>query len=144
MDCLVIGGGIAGGATAWWLSRLGREVTLLEQFEREATIRGAVVHWARDADEHNRIVHGILSERGITRLVKSKSMLTEECHLNPELERAGIEVVDTDLGERIVQLAQEPPSHIVLPAVHMKREQRRHREMVEAIRQHGPPPGYIS
>jgi len=55
--------------------------------------------------------------------VKSKSMLTEECHLNPYLEEHGIEVVDTDLGERIVQLAQEPPSHIVLPCIHKKKEE---------------------
>jgi L-lactate dehydrogenase complex protein LldF len=95
----------------------------LETFERNATARGIRVHWARDADEHNRIVHGILAERGVTRLVKSKSMLTEECHLNPYLEARGIEVVDTDLGERIVQLAGEPPSHIVLPAIHKKKEE---------------------
>lgn len=95
----------------------------LEQFEREATARGIQVHWARDAGEHNAIVHRILSERGVTRLVKSKSMLTEECHLNPYLEARGIEVVDTDLGERIVQLAGEPPSHIVLPAIHKKKEE---------------------
>jgi L-lactate dehydrogenase complex protein LldF len=95
----------------------------LEAFEREATARGAKVHWARDADEHNRIVHGILEGHGVTRLVKSKSMLTEECHLNPYLEARGIEVVDTDLGERIVQLAHEPPSHIVLPAIHKKKEE---------------------
>jgi L-lactate dehydrogenase complex protein LldF len=95
----------------------------LEQFEREATARGIQVHWARDADEHNAVVHRILSERGVTRLVKSKSMLTEECHLNPYLEARGIEVVDTDLGERIVQLAHEPPSHIVLPAIHKKKEE---------------------
>ena len=95
----------------------------LEQFEREATARGAVVHWARDAREHNAIVHGILAGRGVTRLVKSKSMLTEECGLNPYLEARGIEVTDTDLGERIVQLAEEPPSHIVLPAIHKKKEE---------------------
>ena len=95
----------------------GRLADYLEQFEREATRRGIRIHWARDADEHNATVHRILSERGVTRLVKSKSMLTEECHLNPYLEAHGIEVTDTDLGERIVQLAKEPPSHIVLPVV---------------------------
>jgi L-lactate dehydrogenase complex protein LldF len=95
---------------------------LLEQFEANATRLGATVHWARDAAEHNEIVHGILARHGVKRLVKSKSMLTEECHLNPYLERHGIEVVDTDLGERIVQLAGEPPSHIVLPAIHKKKE----------------------
>lgn len=90
----------------------------LEQFERNAIARGVKVHWARHAEEHNQIVLKILQEHGVKKLVKSKSMLTEECHLNPYLERHGIEVVDSDLGERIVQLAGEPPSHIVLPAIH--------------------------
>jgi len=91
------------------------------EFESHATRAGAVVHWARDAEEHNAIVARLLSERGVTRVVKSKSMLTEECGLNPHLERRGIEVVDTDLGERIVQLRDEPPSHIVMPAIHLRR-----------------------
>jgi len=95
----------------------------LEEFERNATRLGAVVHWARDGEEHNRVVHGILAERGVKLVVKSKSMLTEECGLNPYLEARGIEVVDTDLGERIVQLNHQPPSHIVMPAIHMKREE---------------------
>jgi len=93
----------------------------LAQFEAAATSRGARVHWARDADEHNQIVHGLLAERGMTRLVKSKSMLTEECGLNPFLTARGVAVIDTDLGERIVQLRHEPPSHIVFPAIHLKR-----------------------
>jgi L-lactate dehydrogenase complex protein LldF len=84
---------------------------------------GAVVHWAADGDEHNEIVGKLLAEHGARRVVKSKSMLTEECHLNPFLERQGIEVVDTDLGERIVQLREETPSHIVLPAIHIKKEE---------------------
>jgi L-lactate dehydrogenase complex protein LldF len=96
---------------------------LLEEFERNAIARGAQVHWARDAAEHNRIVLEILQQHRVRRVVKSKSMLTEECHLNPYLEREGIEVVDTDLGEWIVQLRREPPSHIVLPAIHTKREE---------------------
>ncbi len=100
------------------LSRLDE---YLEQFEREATARGITVHWARDAAEHNAIVHDILAARGARRVVKSKSMLTEECGLNPYLEARGIEVVDTDLGERIVQLRGEPPSHIVMPAIHLKK-----------------------
>jgi len=95
----------------------------LEEFEHNATRHGAVVHWARDAEEHNRIVHGLLAERGVKLVVKSKSMLTEECGLNPYLEARGIEVADTDLGERIVQLNHQPPSHIVIPAIHMKREE---------------------
>jgi L-lactate dehydrogenase complex protein LldF len=96
---------------------------LLEQFERNAHRQGAVVHWARDAAEHNEIVLSLLQRHGARRVVKSKSMLTEECHLNPYLERHGIEVVDTDLGEWIVQLREEPPSHIVMPAIHTKREE---------------------
>lgn len=95
----------------------------LEQFERQATRLGARVHWAKDAAEHNAIVLGILQQHGVKKVVKSKSMLTEECHLNPFLERHGLEVVDTDLGERIVQMANEPPSHIVLPCIHWKREE---------------------
>jgi L-lactate dehydrogenase complex protein LldF len=96
---------------------------LLEQFERQAVLRGAIVHWARDAAEHNEIVLSLLQRHGVKKLVKSKSMLTEECHLNPYLERHGIEVTDTDLGEWIVQLRREPPSHIVMPAIHTKREE---------------------
>lgn len=95
----------------------------LEEFERNATRMGAVVHWARDAEEHNRIVLQILQEHGAKKIVKSKSMLTEECHLNPYLERNGIQVVDTDLGEWIVQLRNEPPSHIVMPAIHIKKQE---------------------
>jgi L-lactate dehydrogenase complex protein LldF len=102
---------------------LSRLAEYLEEFERNARKNGIQVHWARDGEEHNAIVHGILARHGATRMVKSKSMLTEECHLNPYLEARGIEVVDTDLGERIVQLAKEPPSHIVVPAIHRKREE---------------------
>jgi len=93
----------------------------LEEFEKNATAKGIQVHWARDAKEHNEIVHKLLKAKNVKKLVKSKSMLTEECHLNPYLEQRGIEVIDTDLGERIVQLRNEPPSHIVLPAIHLKK-----------------------
>ncbi len=95
----------------------------LLQFEERAVRRGIQVHWARDAAEHNQIVLGILQRHGARQVVKSKSMLTEECQLNPYLERHGIQVVDTDLGERIVQLRKEPPSHIVLPAIHIRKEE---------------------
>ena len=78
--------------------------TLLEGFERNATANGAIVHWAKDAEEHNRIVLDILRKHHVQRLVKSKSMLTEECHMNPFLMEQGIDVVETDLGERILQL----------------------------------------
>ncbi|TKI06350.1 lactate utilization protein B [Martelella alba] len=90
----------------------------LEMFERNALDNGVQVHWAADADAHNRIVHGILAEHGVTTLVKSKSMLTEECDMRPYLAERGIEVIETDLGERIQQLDDEMPSHIVVPAVH--------------------------
>lgn len=101
---------------------MSRMADYLEEFERKATALGAKVHWAKDAAEHNEIVLSILKANNVKKLVKSKSMLTEECHLNPYLERHGVEVVDSDLGERIVQLAKEPPSHIVLPAIHKKKE----------------------
>lgn len=92
----------------------------LEQFERVAQANGLHVHWARDAAEHNAIVHQLLVDARATRLVKSKSMLTEECQLNGFLEARGITVIDTDLGERIVQLRAEAPSHIVMPAIHLQ------------------------
>lgn len=96
---------------------------LLVQFAENAQKLGVQVHWAKDASEHNEIVLSILQKHQVKRLVKSKSMLTEECHLNPFLERHDIEVIDTDLGERIVQLREETPSHIVLPAIHIKKEE---------------------
>ena len=102
---------------------LSRLADYLEEFETRAIANGAVVHWAADAAEHNQIVLGLLAERGVTRVVKSKSMLTEECGLNPFLEGHGIEVTDTDLGERIVQLRDEKPSHIIFPAIHLKKEE---------------------
>lgn len=95
----------------------------LAEFEKNATALGATVHWAADADEHNEIVLKILRKHETRRIVKSKSMLTEECGLNHCLEANGIDVVDTDLGERIVQLREETPSHIVLPAIHIKKEE---------------------
>lgn len=95
----------------------------LEQFEANAIKNGIQVHWAKDAKEHNEIVHAILEKHQVKRLVKSKSMLTEECHLNEFLSEKGIQVIDTDLGERIIQLREEPPSHIVMPAIHLKKEE---------------------
>jgi L-lactate dehydrogenase complex protein LldF len=93
----------------------------LEEFERNAKANGAYVHWAVDAAEHNRIVHDLLHERGARTLVKSKSMLTDECEMREYLEKRGVDVIETDLGERIQQLDNEPPSHIVVPAVHKLR-----------------------
>jgi L-lactate dehydrogenase complex protein LldF len=102
---------------------MSRLADYLEEFERNATKLGATVHWARTPAEHNQIIMDIIQKHGAKKVVKSKSMLTEECHLNPFLERNQIEVVDTDLGEWIVQLRNEPPSHIVMPAIHIKREE---------------------
>lgn len=94
----------------------------LEQFEQHATKHGVHVHWAKDAHEYNAIVLDILQNHHVKKVVKSKSMLTEECHLNENLERNGIEVVETDLGERILQMMKLAPSHIVMPALHVHRE----------------------
>lgn len=116
---------------------LSRLAEYLEEFESRAAANGIQVHWAADGEEHNRIVHGILARHGVRKLVKSKSMLTEECHLNQHLEEHGIEVIDTDLGERIVQLQRKPPSHIVMPAIHLKRA-----EVGEVFHEHlGTPRG---
>src|SRR5271157_4901738 len=93
----------------------------LEQFEANATKLGTHVHWARDAAEHNATVYEILRSRGVKSLIKSKSMLQEECGMTPYLEQRGIEVTESDLGERIQQLSNEPPSHIVVPAIHKLR-----------------------
>jgi L-lactate dehydrogenase complex protein LldF len=95
----------------------------LVAFEKNAQQNGVQVHWASTPEEHNEIVHSIIQRRGVKSVVKSKSMLTEECHLNEYLSKQGVEVIDTDLGERIVQLADEPPSHIVLPCIHWKKEE---------------------
>ncbi len=94
----------------------------LLQFEKQAIANGVKVHWAADAAEHNQIIYSIIKEQAISRIVKSKSMLTEECGLNEFLHQEGIDTVDTDLGERIVQFRDEPPSHIVLPAIHLKKQ----------------------
>ncbi len=102
------------------LSRLDH---YLEIFEKNARKHGVHVHWASTAEKHNEIILDILKRNTIRHVVKSKSMLTEECRLNPYLESNGIEIIDTDLGERIIQLRGETPSHIVLPAIHLKKEE---------------------
>lgn len=98
-------------------------VELLTEFEKNAIANGAVVHWAKDAQEYREIVYQLLSERNVKNFVKSKSMLSEECELDDYLIERGIDTVETDLGECILQLMKLPPSHIVLPAIHIKREQ---------------------
>ncbi len=102
---------------------LDRLDVYLEEFERNATARGAEVHWAETHEDVNRIVCELARRHGVRKAVKSKSMVTEECALNDALEAAGIEVLETDLGEYILQLAKEPPSHIVAPVVHKTRDE---------------------
>jgi L-lactate dehydrogenase complex protein LldF len=95
---------------------------LLEQLEQNLTANGCVVHWARDAAEANEIVREIADEHNVQQVAKSKSMTTEEIGLNEALEHADIEVVETDLGEYIIQLAGEPPSHLTAPVIHKRVE----------------------
>lgn len=95
----------------------------LLQFEQNLQANGVHVHWAATPEEHNTIVYEILKQKGIDAMVKSKSMLTEECHLNEFLEERGIGVVNSDLGEYIQQIDNEPPSHVVLPCIHKKKEE---------------------
>ena len=90
----------------------------LETFERNARANGSIVHWARDDAEARAIVLKIAQENRVQRIIKSKSMLSEEIDLNRALERAGLDVLETDLGEYIVQLAHDHPSHIIAPVVH--------------------------
>jgi len=90
----------------------------VEQFIGVAEKNGVVVHLAAEAEEHNSIVHKLMSERGMTTLIKSKSMLTDECAMRDYLEPRGVTVMETDLGEYIQQLDHQDPSHMVVPAVH--------------------------
>ncbi len=90
----------------------------LAQLEARLSGLGGVVHWASDAADACRIITEVARSRGVRRVVKSKSMTTEEIHLNPALEAAGLKVVETDLGEYVLQLAGEAPSHIIAPIVH--------------------------
>jgi L-lactate dehydrogenase complex protein LldF len=94
---------------------------VLVEFERQATSRGTVVHWAATPEAARAVVLGIAERHGVRRVVKGKSMVSEEIHLNQALEQAGIAAVESDLGEFIVQLAGETPSHIIAPALHKSR-----------------------
>lgn len=95
----------------------------LEAFESKVTASGGFVHWAADAAEARAIVLDIIRKAGATRVTKGKSMITEEVGLNAYLEENGIRPVETDLGEYIIQLRDETPSHIIAPAVHVNKEQ---------------------
>lgn len=95
----------------------------LEKFTANVEKAGAKIHWARDGKEACSIVLNLINERKASKVVKSKSMATEEIHLNHALENVGINPVETDLGEWIIQLAHETPSHIVVPAIHKTKGQ---------------------
>jgi L-lactate dehydrogenase complex protein LldF len=95
----------------------------LELLERNVVEAGGVVHWARDAEEAVSIVAGIARDRGARELIKVKSLATDEIGLNEGLARAGVEAIETDLAELIVQLAGDTPSHILVPAIHFNRDE---------------------
>ncbi|HVU20491.1 MAG TPA: lactate utilization protein B [Rhizomicrobium sp.] len=97
--------------------------TLLETFERHVVARGGQVHWARDGAEARTIILGILRDAGAKTVTKGKSMVSEEIGLNTYLEANGLIPIETDLGEYIIQLRKEPPSHIIAPAFHLHKEQ---------------------
>jgi len=102
---------------------LERLPELVRQFTAEAQQAGAVVHLASDAVEARSIIGGLAKDNGVTLAVKGKSMATEEIELNGYLENLGLTVVETDLGEWIIQLAHETPSHLIAPAIHKTREE---------------------
>jgi L-lactate dehydrogenase complex protein LldF len=94
----------------------------LEMFERNVVALGGHVHWCRDAEEACAAILGICRQRGATMVAKGKSMVSEEIALNDHLERNGVRAVETDLGEYILQLRGETPSHIVMPAIHLTQD----------------------
>ena len=112
---------------------LDRLPALLEELEQNCERNGIRVHWAENTEAANRIIHELLQARGARLLVKGKSMVSEEMGLNAYLEARGIEVVESDLGEFILQLAGEPPSHIIAPAIHKNR-----RDVAELFRARFP------
>ncbi|MCX7424906.1 MAG: lactate utilization protein B [Planctomycetia bacterium] len=95
---------------------------LLVEFERNISARGVTVLWAKDAEEANRLVIGIAKEHNVKSVVKSKTMVSEEMELNHALADEGIRAIETDLGEYLVQLAGQRPTHIVTPAMHLSAE----------------------
>ena len=103
----------------------------LIKFEQMATARGTIVHWAETAQDVNRIVIEIAQANNVQKIVKSKSMVSEESGLNDALAAVDIQSLETDLGEYIVQLAKEPPSHLIAPAIHKSKE-----DVAELFQQH--------
>jgi L-lactate dehydrogenase complex protein LldF len=111
----------------------------VDEFIKNAKEEGVEVVFAKDANAHNQAVLKYLKEINAKKVVKSKSMLTEECGLNEFLEQNKIEVIDTDLGERIVQLRGEKPSHIVLPAIHTTKE-----DVAKILNEENTDPTYLT
>jgi L-lactate dehydrogenase complex protein LldF len=101
---------------------IARLDSCLDQFATAASARGCTIHWAETAADARRIISGVARERGIRLAVKSKSMATEEVELNEALQQAGVRVVETDLGEFVVQLGGDRPSHIITPIIHRSRQ----------------------
>ncbi|AOY95185.1 iron-sulfur cluster-binding protein [Cupriavidus sp. USMAA2-4] len=112
---------------------LARLPELLVQLEAKLAAAGVQVHWAETADEANAIIHGIAQARGARRVIKGKSMASEEMELNHYLAERGVDCIESDMGEYIVQLAGEKPSHIVMPAIHKTRG-----DIAELFAQHIP------
>ncbi len=102
---------------------LVKQPELLERLEARLTDNGIQVHWAENAEQANRIIYQILTAAKAKTVVKGKSMVSEETELNHYLEQRGLSVIESDLGEYIIQLAKEPPSHIVAPAIHKNRRE---------------------
>ncbi|MGC3874640.1 LutB/LldF family L-lactate oxidation iron-sulfur protein [Halomonas sp. GXIMD04776] len=105
------------------LRALAKLPDLLEQLEANCQANGIQVHWAQDADEACRIIRDLCEARDAKRVIKGKSMVSEEMHLNAYLEESGIEALESDLGEYIVQLNEQTPSHIIMPAIHLNTDE---------------------
>src|SRR5215213_2384441 len=123
LEALTDADGLRDQARAIRAKALSRLDELLEQLADQVAARGGQVCWAEDGAAACRYIADLARDRGVKLIVKSKSMASEEIHLNHALEQAGLEVVETDLGEYIIQLAGETPSHIVAPSIHKTREQ---------------------
>ncbi len=102
---------------------LAKLPALLDQLETNLTRNGVHVHWAESAEQANAIILGICEKHGARRMVKGKSMVSEEIEFNHAAEAAGVEAIETDMGEYILQLAGEKPSHIIMPAIHKTKQQ---------------------
>ncbi|WP_444999888.1 LutB/LldF family L-lactate oxidation iron-sulfur protein [Halomonas mongoliensis] len=105
------------------LRALARLPDLLEQLEANCQANGIRVHWAEDGEEACRIIREICEAHGASSVIKGKSMVSEEMHLNAHLEAAGIEALESDLGEYLVQLNEQTPSHIIMPAIHLNTDE---------------------